>query len=680
MEKAKDMKKNNRENIDNYNIFAFGIKGTLFYWATSLFIILGIMNFWVGASFILFLLLFRLANFKAGVGALYTLCLLGICFLSLFFVLPQDYKKDIFVILGLAPIRTLFNLYHSFSITLPQGDLDKYVWLRQIFIDWEFALNLDGFLNSLKLENYRYEYWAILSSAFWGLLFAGFINFAYSRIFHNVLFQTIEGKGKRKNFFEKTFKKDVGSMEASFKSSTLIGIDENNKPLYIGDKAINTHMLAVGTTGSGKTTTICNFIESHIERGYPVIFVDGKGDKSLARQIEHFSNECGNKSYLFTMDEECDYSYNPFVAGDYSQKKDRIIGLFDDQNEYYKTIGEGWLQTVFHVLEVCKIHIDLHSFCNYTDPKMLRKTLADKLAEGVITNAQSDSLNAEINSQKAAQEQIDSIDAKIRLVAKSSQGRFFNTANNDFLKPFDLPSAMSEGAFVYFGLETQKGGEITRNLGKLIVNDVNASTGARRDKGENTPMLLVFDEFGVFAGSQVLSLIKQGRDAGACCLLGTQNFTDLNGANNNVQLGEQIRANCNNFICHALGSGKEDRETAAQIFGAVEGQTITAQIGGEDSTFAGTATDAYSYKYNPAELSALKPGTGEGIIRYLNENNEYTMTKFISRYSPIRQIFPPSKKLDMPIKGHVPDKIQHQNNEMQNSHDNLNKAIKESET
>ena len=645
------MSNDDRNNIKKYNIFGLGIKGSLFVSAVIMFLILSVLNIMVGVFFLLILTLLRIDNSKPSLVFLY--CFSAMVPAAGFFVysLPDNLFPHASTIFLHYPIRSLINFYSAFNFSFEASNENIFFWLQEFFQSVNLEFRSNWFLGTLT--NLVFEKWALSLCAFWGAFFALPICFAYARVYSNALFKSIEGieEGDKPIKLSKSKKSMIDNLKSYDETGSLIGGDKNGKPLYISDDALNVHTLVIGTTGSGKTSTIANIIESYIERNYPVIVVDGKGDKHLARQCAMYAKEHDQKSILFTLDKDCKHSYNPFIVGDYSQMKDRIIGLFDDQNEYYKTIGENWIQLVFDILQQTQTVIDLHSFPNYTSKEALTELLRVAREKKLISKDRGLWFTNEIDEQRKAQEMVDSIDAKVRLVARSSQGKYFNTSDPS-LESFNVFDAIQESSFLYFALETQMGGEITKNLGKLIVSDINSCIGATRNTPFNKPILLVFDEFGVFAGPQVLSLIKQGRDAGACCVLGTQNFADLEGTTG-ANLGLQIRSNCNNFICHALGSGKDDREIAAQIFAAEKGKTITAQIGGDDSTFAGTQTDSYNYVYNPAELAALRPGTGEGIIRRLIKDELghplYKAERFVARFSKIRKLAPPMPSMEDPI-------------------------------
>jgi len=58
-------------------------------------------------------------------------------------------------------------------------------------------------------------------------------------------------------------------------NSTLIGLS-GRRPIYLPDNA--KHVFVCGTTGSGKTVALSNFIKNAVDNDLPALIVDGKGD------------------------------------------------------------------------------------------------------------------------------------------------------------------------------------------------------------------------------------------------------------------------------------------------------------------------------------------------------------------------------------------------------------------
>jgi len=166
---------------------------------------------------------------------------------------------------------------------------------------------------------------------------------------------------------------------ASEQGNTLLCAQKHShKPVFISDECLNTHMLVTGTTGAGKTVTVCNVVESFIGRGLPVIYIDGKGDLSLAKKIMEYAQGQGRDARLFSMvGESC--RYNPLASGGYSSKKDRLIEMREWSEDHYRKLAEDYLQIVFKVLEICRINVDLLSVAKYFSRNEFSDLLREKI-------------------------------------------------------------------------------------------------------------------------------------------------------------------------------------------------------------------------------------------------------------------------------------------------------------
>ena len=75
-------------------------------------------------------------------------------------------------------------------------------------------------------------------------------------------------------------KKQVNSKS---EQATFIGLN-GRRNVYIPDNA--KHVFICGTTGSGKTIALSNFILHGIQKNYPLLLVDGKGDIGAGSILE----------------------------------------------------------------------------------------------------------------------------------------------------------------------------------------------------------------------------------------------------------------------------------------------------------------------------------------------------------------------------------------------------------
>ena len=127
-------------------------------------------------------------------------------------------------------------------------------------------------------------------------------------------------------------------------NATLIGFNNSKKPIYTPDNA--KHIFVCGTTGSGKTVTLSNYIKSGIEKDYPMLIIDGKGDTGQGSMIEIVKRLKGKKRlYVINLTNPLKSDrYNPFKNATATIAKDMLINMTDWSEEHYKLNTERYLQ------------------------------------------------------------------------------------------------------------------------------------------------------------------------------------------------------------------------------------------------------------------------------------------------------------------------------------------------
>jgi len=473
---------------------------------------------------------------------------------------------------------------------------------------------LDAWLNGWKVSRGASPVWFGLHAA---LLTA--VAYTAAQIFAAIADASPEGQYRRQKreiaqqnsqqapAVGKMAQARLNRADAARKEATLIGKARGGKDVYLTDAGANTHTLVVGTTGSGKTVTVLNLVESFIKRGLPVLYVDGKGDRALGERIVAYAQAEGQGGHLFAMvGQSC--HYNPLASGSYTSKKDRLIELREWSEPHYRKLAEGYLQMVFKVLGACGITANLCDVAGYLARAQLAKLVRDTVAAGRIDDATGKALMAEIEEQAAAEKHVEGVAAEVRNLAKSELGSLF--AGDGLV----IGEALRNNQVVYMGLNPLQFPALATILGRLIVNDFKATL----DPSHATKMLVVFDEFGVFAGDQVLNVINQGRSAGICAVLTVQSVSDIGRAieKNADHFIEQVFSNCNNYLIHRVNSASNAEQLAA-VIGTHASHQLTAQIGSDGPTGVGSVRQTREFIIHPDKIKGLR--TGEAI--YLDRNN-----------------------------------------------------------
>ena len=154
---------------------------------------------------------------------------------------------------------------------------------------------------------------------------------------------------KQKNVFQNT-------------EGTLIGL-AHRKTIFIPDDC--KHCFVCGTTGSGKTVALSNFIKHGTEVGYPMLIVDGKGDMgrgSILEVTKQFCKKNHRKLYVISLANPLQSDkYNPFRYASPTMCKDMLINMTDWSEEHYKLNTERYLQKLIILLQQNEIPLSFRS-------------------------------------------------------------------------------------------------------------------------------------------------------------------------------------------------------------------------------------------------------------------------------------------------------------------------------
>lgn len=151
-------------------------------------------------------------------------------------------------------------------------------------------------------------------------------------------------------------------------NSTLLGYN-GRKPVYCSDNA--KHIFICGTTGSGKTVALSNYIENCMKKDFPMLIVDGKGDTgkgSILDVLTQLNKQYNKKIYRIDLTNPfLSDTYNPFFNTSPTIAKDMMINMTDWSEEHYKVNAERYLQRLIMMMNKAKIPLSFQSIIKFME-------------------------------------------------------------------------------------------------------------------------------------------------------------------------------------------------------------------------------------------------------------------------------------------------------------------------
>jgi type IV secretory pathway TraG/TraD family ATPase VirD4 len=400
---------------------------------------------------------------------------------------------------------------------------------------------------------------------------------------------------------------------------TFIG-KNGSRNVYTPDNA--KHIFICGTTGSGKTVVLANYIKRAVDQNYPLLLVDGKGDIGGGSMLDIVRrlNPPNRKLYVInlTAPESSDL-YNPFIDTTPTVAKDMLVNLTNWNEEYYKLNTERYLQRVVFLMRASNISMSLKNIVRYMSVKRFMDLSAELLKSGAIEkDDHADNLEIANTSGKVSENSI----ARFSLIAESEFGHIFAEQG------IDIYTATAERATILFILNPLIFPEISPLLGRLILIDCKKAV-SKLFSGNLERLFFIFDEINVYASEVLINLVNKSRSANVTCILATQSLSDLSSAKDD-DFAQQVIENCNNFIVMRQNSAINS-EALASVLGTRNTMEVTYQMKAEGGatvdTGLGSARLVREFLYHPDEIKSLKTGQAFFLSRDSGQHSKVQIHK-----------------------------------------------------
>lgn len=390
-------------------------------------------------------------------------------------------------------------------------------------------------------------------------------------------------------------------------NATLLGYN-GRKPIYSPDNA--KHIFICGTTGSGKTVALSNYMRNCMKKDFPMLIIDGKGDTgkgSILDILTQLNKHYRKKIYCINLtNPSLSDTYNPFYNTSPTVAKDMLVNMTDWSEEHYKVNAERYLQRLILLMNKAEIPLSFQSIVKFMELDNFTLLSTQLVKEKQISKEKHlENLEIAKTSGKVAENSI----ARFSTIAESELGEIFSDTG------IDIATALRENAIILFILNPLIYPELSPAFGRLVLIDSKKAISQRFNSRNRT--FFLFDEINVYASKTLIDLVNKSRSANVTCVLATQSLSDLASAEDE-DFTQQIIENCNNYLVLRQNSAVNS-ENWANILGTRQTMEVTYQLQqkGLDTTQTGfgSARRVREYLYHPDEIKQLQTGNGIFLSR-----------------------------------------------------------------
>lgn len=372
----------------------------------------------------------------------------------------------------------------------------------------------------------------------------------------------------------------LGQLAEPGQSEEWMGVDTQAQWLSLSLRALTEHVLLIGATGAGKSTTIYQLVDQIASTtDWDIFVVDGKGEKKFAYDIANIIyKHRGTPVPIFLLGHDEMGSVYDSMRGTPTAIYNRLIKLLGvDQMVHEDRHYAEMYRTMMRL--VCKAP------CG--PPRSLMELYQRIDLEWVQRQYLQDPVQSLIISRLSIYNK--------ELMALSNRIASLMLGFNEYMGPEGF--GLEDGSAVFSVVKLSLGDDGQRLL-DFLIEDTGDGVMIRRQR----PAVLIIDEFGVFDGSKIKEILKTGRSKDFGVVLATQTTTSLG----DMDSRKDYLGLCNTLF--AMCSNVPDE--LVNLAGTI--QYVDATFYQEDGESTGRTSVSVREKPRiPAsKMQSLRPGEG----------------------------------------------------------------------
>ncbi len=403
---------------------------------------------------------------------------------------------------------------------------------------------------------------------------------------------------------------EVSNDRPSFVLGKVISAPLQVAPIYatqqfwLGLHELERHATLIGTTGSGKTTSLARLMDAAMTAGWSVLVVDAKGGR-LADVCQSLGAQHELEARVWLPGHPDSWTYD-LCAGEPTAIGNRLVGAFDHgrEGQVYRNLSQALVPLAVRSL------IEIGQSCTLDS---LRYSLDEAHLAGLARRV----IDVEIKAELVAMLE----DPLHRKALSGLVGRFRSLRYGVF-GPFLLPSErtldLAEGlhtpGVTYLGLPATAASEDVALVGRVLIQHLKQVAYAGLWSNQPHPALIIFDEFASLGEAvQLIDLLLQAREARLAVVVSTQQLP-------REPVLRKALLGAGALVAHQVGA-PEDAESIARALGTRRGTEIvrSIQLGPTGPIARRLLRGRESFLVSPDELGRLPVGQAAISIRFAQQ-------------------------------------------------------------
>jgi uncharacterized protein DUF87 len=388
----------------------------------------------------------------------------------------------------------------------------------------------------------------------------------------------------------------------------VISAPLQSAPIYRGQgfrlllAELERHVTLLGTTGSGKTTTLTRLMDAAMTAGWSVLVIDAKGGR-LANVCRQLGAAHATPARIWLPGDRDSWSYD-LCAGEPTSVGNRLVGAFEHgrEGQVYRNLSQALVPLAARALvesgQPCTLDSLRYSLDETHLAGLARRTVDVELKTELLTMVNNPLHRATLSG----------IAGRLRMLRYGVFGQWLLPSD----RTIDLAGCVRSAGVTYLGLPATAASEDVALVGRVLIQHLKqvAYDGLWCDAPR--PGLVLFDEFASLGdATQLVDLLLQAREARLAVVVSTQQLPRESVLLRKALLGAGA------LIVHQVGA-PEDAEALARALGSRSGTEVVrnVQLAPTGTVLRRVLRGRESFLIAPDELMHLPIGQAAVSVRF----------------------------------------------------------------